>query len=184
MLGLAHIGAPHQQFGWHARGQVAQQTLARQRQCCRQGRGHVVRQRLPHQQVEHVLVQRALAQGLGLHHPCSLQQRFGLAVVQFGADALVEFELCQFERLFARRQRVARYAQQLFVGQQAEIAAGDRGHQGHLNRFAGFFGAQQLRLRGLAETAHAAKKVELVTRYLKAGAVHAAGTVAAGGGLA
>ena len=63
-------------------------------------------QRLADQQLQRVLVERALAQRQGERGPRAFEQRLGLPVVELGGGAVVEAQLGEAGRLLARRQRL------------------------------------------------------------------------------
>ena len=144
----------------------------------RQRRRQVGRQRLADQQLQRVLVERALAQRLGERRLRAFEQRLGLAVVELRRRAVVEAQLVDARRLLARRQRVARDAQLLVVGEQRQVGVGDRRDQADLDRLAGLGGREVLRQRRLAQVVDAPEQVELVARKGEADGIHGRDAVA------
>ncbi len=128
----------------------------------RQRRRQVRRQPLADEQPERVLVERSLAQRLGQRGLGAFELRLGLAIVELRARAVVEAQLGEPGRVFARRQRVARDAQLLVVGDERQIAVGDRCDEADLHRLARLGGREVLRQRGVAQVMDAAEQVELV----------------------
>ena len=114
LLGGAHVGPADEQVRRQAGGQVGRDLLPVERQRRRQ----VGRQRLADEQLQRVLVERALAQRLRQRDARALEQRLGLAEVELRRRAVVEAKLGEPRRLLARRQRLPRDAQQLVVGEQ------------------------------------------------------------------
>ena len=173
-LGGANVGAPLEQVRRQAGRNVDRDLLDAERQRRRQ----VGRQRLADEQLQGVLVEGALAQRLGERRLRAFELRLGLAVVELRARAGVEAQLVDAGRLLARRQRLARDAQLLFVGKQRQVGVGDRRDEADLDRLAGLCGREVLRQRCIAQVVDAAEQVELVAGDGEADCVHRRDAVA------
>ena len=132
----------------------------------------------PTSSCKRVLVERALAQRLGERRLRAFELRLGLAVVELRGRAVVEAQLGDAGRLLARRQRLARDAQLLVVGEQRQVGVGDRRDEADLDRLAGLGGREVLRQRRLAQVVDAAEQVELVAGDGEADRVHRRDAVA------
>jgi hypothetical protein len=158
LLGGADVGPPDQELRRQAGRHVDRQLPLVERQRRRQvsGKG------LADQQLQRVLVERALAQRQGERGARAFEQRFRLPVVELGRRTVIEAQLDEAGRFLARRQRLLGDGDLLVVGQQGEIGGRDAGNQADLHRLSRFRGRQVLVQRRLAQGADAAEEIELV----------------------
>jgi hypothetical protein len=126
LLGGTDVGATDQELRRQARGDVDRELPFVEGQRRRQVGG----QRLADQQLQGVLVERALPRRLRERGAGALEQRLGLPVVELGRRAVVEAQLGEPVRFLAGRERLPGDGELLLVGEQGEVGRSRRRRSG------------------------------------------------------